>query len=61
MIRRCDNGYKIEPLFVENGSVAEALFLVLYSKVKLGPIYLDIPEVNKKALGLVTKSIYTVG
>ncbi len=55
VIRRCYNGYKIGPLFAENGSIAEALFLALCSKVKSGPIYLDIPEVNKEALGLVTK------
>lgn len=49
VIRKCIQGYKIGPLFAESSPIALRLFEALCSKVKLGPIFLDIPEPNKNA------------
>ncbi|MBN1154601.1 GNAT family N-acetyltransferase [candidate division KSB1 bacterium] len=56
MIRTCRTGYKIGPLFADNSELAECLFTALKSSVAPGrPIYLDVPEVNQDAVGLVEK------
>ncbi len=56
MIRVCQTGYKIGPLFADNLTVAEDIFIGLISAVKpKQPIYLDIPEVNPDAKTLVAK------
>lgn len=54
VIRRCISGYKIGPLFADNATIAEALFLKLQDK-KSGPIYIDIPEINAIGLSFVEK------
>lgn len=54
VIRKCHSGYKIGPLFADNPELAESLFLSLKSGIKSSePFYLDIPEVNRAAVGLV--------
>jgi hypothetical protein len=53
VIRLCIEGYKIGPLFASSLAVAQTLFEALCSKAEKGPIYLDIPESNLKALELV--------
>ena len=56
MIRPCQSGYKIGPLFAENAEVAESIFLALQSSITLGEtFYLDIPEINPSAKALVSK------
>lgn len=51
VIRPCQSGYKIGPLFADNPELAEHLFNALNSKVKPGqPIFLDTPEVNHNAI-----------
>lgn len=56
MIRKCQNDYKIGPLFADNEKIAEKLFAALSSFVKKGtPIYLDIPEVNPAAVALAKR------
>ena len=56
LIRKCEIGYKIGPLFSNNEDVAEKLYLNLTNSVKSNSlVYLDIPEVNTKALKLVKK------
>lgn len=56
VIRVCQTGYKIGPLFADNKTFAEILFLALQSRVKAGtPIYLDTPEVNHKAINLAER------
>jgi GNAT superfamily N-acetyltransferase len=56
VIRRCQQGYKIGPLFADNAAIAESLYLSLVSKTEKGsPVYLDIPEINPEALKLAEK------
>lgn len=56
MVRVCRSGYKIGPLFADRPELAEDLFLSLQSRTKPGgPIYLDIPEVNRHAVALVER------
>jgi hypothetical protein len=53
VIRPCRTGYKIGPLFADTAAIAESLFLALKSKI--GPndlVFLDVPEINDKALEL---------
>ncbi|WP_068468906.1 GNAT family N-acetyltransferase [Candidatus Protochlamydia phocaeensis] len=49
VIRKCASGYKIGPLFSSSSTAAQVLFEALCSKVKEGPIYLDVPEPNQNA------------
>lgn len=57
VIRQCNTGYKIGPLFANNAELADSLFLALKSKAKVSePIYLDIPEVNQTAVGLAERN-----
>ncbi|MDX2232246.1 MAG: GNAT family N-acetyltransferase [Leptolyngbyaceae cyanobacterium bins.349] len=56
VIRLCHKGYKIGPLFADQPSLAEALFVALQSTVAAGtPIYLDVPEINRAAVNLAQK------
>ncbi len=53
MIRVCGKGYKIGPLFADNGGIAESLLGALRAVAKEGePVYLDVPEVNGAAVEL---------
>ncbi|STX29481.1 acetyltransferase, GNAT family [Legionella beliardensis] len=54
VIRACQSGYKIGPLFAQTPEIAEALFLQLIRHANKS-IYLDIPENNQFALELVKK------
>jgi GNAT superfamily N-acetyltransferase len=56
VIRACNIGYKIGPLFADQPTVAEALFVALKSTVAAGtPVYLDVPEVNAAAVSLAER------
>jgi len=55
VIRPCQVGYKIGPLFADNGSIAENIFLSLAEFASGKEIYLDIPEINTLAIGLTKK------
>lgn len=56
LLRRCRTGFKIGPLFAEDGGVAESLFSALTGRADLGaPIYLDVPEPNSSALSLAAR------
>lgn len=56
VIRHCQSGYKIGPLFAENSLIAEQLFLNLISYTEPGTaVYLDIPEVNPAGILLAKK------
>lgn len=46
VLRKCQVGYKIGPLFASSPQIAKSLFEGLCSQVKDGPIYLDMPEPN---------------
>lgn len=55
VVRKCRQGYKIGPLFSSNYKIAEDLFKALSEFVVGETIYLDIPEINKDAMKLVSK------
>jgi len=56
LLRRCRTGFKIGPLFAEDGRVAESLFSALAGRADRGaPIYLDVPEPNISALSLAAR------
>lgn len=61
MIRACQKGYKVGPLFADDPDVAEVLFCSLTSRVKSGePVYLDVPEVNRAAVSLAERHCMSV-
>ena len=49
VIRHCQTGHKIGPLFAENYEVADELFKALSGSVAGELVYLDIPEINADA------------
>lgn len=56
VIRKCQQGYKIGPLFADQPELAEALFLALKAKVNSGEqIYFDTPAINPAAVKLAEK------
>lgn len=50
VIRQCHLGWKIGPLFADNQEIALSLLHGLYSHIEQGPVFLDIPENNLKAM-----------
>ncbi|MBE9061615.1 GNAT family N-acetyltransferase [cf. Phormidesmis sp. LEGE 11477] len=56
VLRPCQLGYKIGPLFADTPEFAEAIFLALKSHVQPSvPFYLDVPSVNTAAVDLAKK------
>ena len=55
VMRPCQTGYKIGPLFAANAGVAESLLVAIASLVPGEPIFLDVPEINGDALALVAR------
>lgn len=55
VIRACQQGYKIGPLFADNAQIADELFLNLVDHAQGKTIYLDIPETNLEAQALVKR------
>ena len=56
MLRPCQSGYKIGPLFADTADVADEIFRALVAKVPKGnPFYLDVPEVNGEAVALAQR------
>ncbi|MBN8569864.1 MAG: GNAT family N-acetyltransferase [Ignavibacteria bacterium] len=55
VIRKCFKGYKIGPIFAENKSIAEKLFLSLVEFAEGKEVYLDIPEINKDGMAIQEK------
>jgi len=55
VIRPCQLGYKIAPLFADTPDIAEELFSALSSIATEGPVFLDIPVCNQRALELVER------
>ncbi|MEK8180741.1 GNAT family N-acetyltransferase [Flavobacterium buctense] len=53
VIRQCQTGYKIGPLFAENETVAAALYERCLSESIDKPVFLDIPVCNEAAVNLV--------
>lgn len=55
VVRPCQNGFKIGPLFAESAEVADTLFTVLSAQAAGKPLFLDTPEINKEALALAER------
>ncbi|MEP4077354.1 GNAT family N-acetyltransferase [Haloferula sp.] len=55
VIRKCQNGFKIGPLFADDSSIAEALFDSLVNEAVGQPIFLDLPEMNDSAMMLARR------
>ncbi len=55
VIRRCGEGCKIGPLFADDARVAEALYTHLARFAAGGPLFIDAPENNPAAMGLVQR------
>ncbi|WP_271412020.1 GNAT family N-acetyltransferase [Pseudomonas sp. Q1-7] len=55
VVRRCQHGCKIGPLFADDAGVAEALFTYLAGFAAGGPLFLDAPENNPEAMALVQR------
>ena len=53
VIRQCQTGYKIGPLFAEDETVAAALYERCLTEAIEAPVYLDIPVCNEAAVNLV--------
>ncbi len=61
VIRRCQTGHKIAPLFADTPSAADTLFRALASTAGEGePVFLDVPEVNPAGLALAERYGMTV-
>lgn len=54
VIRTCQQGFKIAPLFADTPEIADALFNKLASYAEGKVLFLDIPENNPEAIKLVT-------
>lgn len=52
VIRRCQRGWKIGPLFANDGAVARRLFEQLQAEAIGEPIFLDVPENHADAMEL---------
>ncbi len=52
IIRPCVTGWKIGPLFADSSEIAKALYAGLSFKAGEGPVFLDVPEINREALAL---------
>jgi len=55
VIRRCEVGAKIGPLFADDPEVAESLYSSLAAFVPDEPVFLDVPEVNAWAMALARR------
>jgi hypothetical protein len=55
VMRPCERGFKIGPLFADDEAVAESLFQAMASRAPGEPIFLDLPETNPSALALATR------
>ena len=53
VIRRCENGFKIGPLFADNANIALALFNGLSDHAAGEAVFIDVPEINKSAMKIV--------
>ena len=53
VLRPCQQGYKIGPLFADSPQFADSLFLALRAQVDSNsPFYLDVPSTNAAAIAL---------
>jgi len=58
VIRPCQSGFKIGPLFANDQATAQALYNALTSSIKSGePVYLDVSEINESAVKLAENNL----
>ena len=55
VMRPCERGFKIGPLFADDEAAAESLFMAMASRASGEPIFLDLPETNPAALELARR------
>lgn len=55
VLRRCLTGYKIGPLFADNGEIAGCLFSALTSSIPGEVFFFDAPEINADAVALAER------
>lgn len=55
VIRKCETGHKIGPLFADDAEVAESLYLALCNHGLNAPVYLDIPEPNAAGMDMAKR------
>lgn len=53
VIRKCNIGYKIGPLFADRLDIARELYQALQQFAGESPLYIDLPAVNEKAQALI--------
>jgi len=58
MVRPCQTGFKVGPLFADSKDIANVIFQKLQNFVgKQNRIYLDVPEINKDAMELTKSNV----
>lgn len=55
VVRPCQNGFKIGPLFAEDSAIAERLWIALSNHAAGQPLYLDVPENNPAAVAMAQR------
>ena len=55
VIRECQNGYKIGPLFADGEREADLLFQALAAQPEKASVFLDLPEPNQAAVQLAAR------
>jgi GNAT superfamily N-acetyltransferase len=55
VVRQCQSGFKIGPLFADTLEGAEVLFKALVARCDREPVFLDCPEPNRSAMELATR------
>lgn len=55
VVRACQSGHKVGPLFAETERDADVLFRALASRVTEGPVFLDVPEPNRPGVALAER------
>ncbi|WP_461519886.1 GNAT family N-acetyltransferase [Porticoccus sp.] len=55
VVRLCDEGCKVGPLFADDSRIAEALYERLAGFAAGGPLFLDVPENNPAAMALAAE------
>jgi len=61
VIRPCQRGAKIGPLYARDAATAESLVRALCAAVAADEVYLDVPAVNRAAVALAERLGWTVG
>ena len=52
VIRQCQSGCKVGPLFADDPAIADRLFMALAAYTEKQPVFLDVPEPNSAAVAL---------